>query len=60
MLLAGSSGDSCTKRSEGCSSGTSTPHSDVNHAYTAQLKQSGPTAYPQYPPGEQFILNACD
>lgn len=47
MLLAGSSGDSCTKRSEGCSSGTSTPHSDANHAYTGPSKPSGP--FPPYP-----------
>lgn len=57
MLLAGSSGDSCTKHSEGCSSGTSTPHSDPNHPYTTQSKQNGQNAYPQYPPGKYSLIN---
>lgn len=49
MILGGSSGESCTKHSEGCSSGTSSPHSDPNQSYSAQSKQTQ-HAYPQYPP----------
>lgn len=50
MLLGGSSGDSCTKRSDGHSSGTSSPHSDPNQSFNSQSK-NGQHAFPAYPPG---------
>lgn len=53
MLIGGSSGESCTKHSEGCSSGTSSPHSDPNQSYTGPQKQTQ-HAYPQYPPGKNI------
>lgn len=50
MLLNGngSSGESCTKRSDGHSSGTSSPHSDPNQSFNTQSKAN--LGYPSFPP----------
>lgn len=45
----GSSGESCTKRSnDGHSSGTSSPHSDQNQSFNVQSKAN--LGYPSFPP----------
>lgn len=57
MLLNGngSSGESCTKRSDGHSSGASSPHSDRNQSFNPQSKAN--MGYPSFPPpGTQIII----
>lgn len=60
MLLNGngSSGESCAKRSDGHSSGTSSPHSDPNQSFNTQSKAN--LGYPSFPPpGTTHSFSFC-